>query len=94
MMALELLDTKVGGVIQPDPGSAQAGLVSEERLLDRSETCSLVMMLDAWLCTVLGLTPSASRLRLCPGPSANNPRTSVSLGELGEGDEVAARPKC
>ncbi|HET9563178.1 MAG TPA: hypothetical protein VFP27_01390 [Mycobacterium sp.] len=33
MMALELLDTKWAGVIQPDPGSAQAGEVETEHIL-------------------------------------------------------------
>jgi hypothetical protein len=33
MMALELLDTKWAGVIQPDPDSAQAGEVETEHIL-------------------------------------------------------------
>ena len=33
MMALELLDTKWAGVIQPDPDSAQAGDVETEHIL-------------------------------------------------------------
>jgi hypothetical protein len=35
MMALELLDTKGAGVIQPDPDSAQAGEVETEHILAR-----------------------------------------------------------
>jgi hypothetical protein len=46
----------VRGVIQPDP-ARQADVSCPENGSDRSETCSLVMMLDAWLCAVLGLTP-------------------------------------
>ena len=33
MMALELLDTKWAGLIQPDPDSAQAGEVETEHML-------------------------------------------------------------
>jgi hypothetical protein len=85
MMALELLDTKWAGVIQPDPAPPKLTSRARRMAPDRSETCSLVMMLDAWLCTVLGLTPSASRPQRCPGP-ANNPRTSgLTFGELGKG---------
>lgn len=38
MMALELLDTKWAGVIQPDPDSAQAGDVETERDMSRSSS--------------------------------------------------------
>jgi hypothetical protein len=38
MMALELLDTKWAGVIQPDPDSDQAGDVETERDMSRSSS--------------------------------------------------------
>ncbi len=68
MMALELVDTKCAGVIQPDPAPPKPASRARRMAPDRSGD-----VLDAWLCTVLGLTPSASRPQRCPGPVANPP---------------------
>ena len=59
MMALELLDTKWAGVIQPDPDSTPAGVsrlggwLSTGRRLQLGE----VMILDTRLRAVLGRNP-------------------------------------
>jgi hypothetical protein len=68
----------VGGVIRPDPAPPKPASRARRMAPDRSETCSLVMMFDAWLCTVLGLTPQTPRNPSVVPPAANNPRTSVS----------------
>src|SRR6478672_9064653 len=44
---------------------------------DRSDTCSLVMMLDTWVRTVFGLTPRRRATPALSRPAASNPRTSV-----------------
>jgi hypothetical protein len=84
MMALELLDTKWAGVIQPDPAPPKLTSRAENdfRPVGDVQLGDDVGYVDT---TVLGLTPSASRPQRCPGP-ANNPRTSgLTFGELGKG---------
>jgi hypothetical protein len=89
MIAPELLDTKLAGVIQPDPAAPKPTSRARRMALDRSETCSLVMMLDAWLCTRLGLAPEAVIARLDPaGDSAapciaTPPWSRLAVGLLG-----------
>ena len=88
MIALELPDTK-GRVIQPDPAPPKPTSRARRMAPDRSETRSLVMMLDAWLCPVLGLTPKRLATPTLSRPAANNPRTSVSRSvSSGKGDEA------
>ena len=96
MMALELLDTKWAQVIQPDPAPPKPTSRARRMAPDRSETCSLLMMLDAWLCTVLGLTRKRLATPALSRPRGQQPQDlGLTFGELEKkGDEVAARPKC
>jgi hypothetical protein len=72
-------------------GSAQADVSAPRMAPDRSETCSLVMMLDAWLCTVWGLTPQRRDPSVAT-PALSRPRgqqpqdIGLTFGELGKGD--------
>jgi hypothetical protein len=52
---------------------------------DRSESCSLVMMLDTWLRTVLGLTPKRLATPALSRPRGQQPQDlGLTLGELGK----------
>jgi hypothetical protein len=85
MMALELLDTKWAGVAQPDPAPPKPTSRAPRMAPDRSETCSLVMMLDAWLCTLLGLTPKRLPTPALSRPAAKQPQDlGLTFGELGK----------
>ena len=61
---------------------------------DRSATCSLAMMLETWLRTVLLLTPRRWATAALSRPSASNPSTSCSRSvSCGNGDVAAVRLK-
>jgi hypothetical protein len=76
----------VGRVIQPDPAAPKPTSRARRMAPDRSETCSLVMMLDAWLCTVLGLTPKGLATPALSRPRGQQPQDlGLTFGELGKG---------
>jgi hypothetical protein len=61
---------------------------------ERSATCSLVMMLDTWLRTVLLLTPRRRATAALSRPAASKPYTSCSSSvSCGNGDVAAVRLK-
>ena len=74
MMALELLDTKWAGVIQPDPDSAQAGDVETEHILApadgprRTVTCS-----GSASITRAPKPPTTATCRKPPWPASTSP---------------------
>jgi hypothetical protein len=86
MMALELLDTKWAGVIQPDPDSAQAGEVETEHILAPAEGRA---------------APSRSRSASIPRPSSLAcskmsalPRSSALATSTGGSSRVRAGSLC
>jgi hypothetical protein len=83
MMALEFPDTKwPGWVIQPDPARPSRHLGA--RRPDRSDTCSLVMMLDTSLCTVSGLTPKRLATPASSARGEQPPDPGLTFDELGK----------